>query len=55
MVPSSPYLDRLRLDTAVEISLYFRGEQALVSVRDQGPGVPEATLSEMYCRSVAAC
>ena len=35
-------------DTSVEISLYRRGEQTLVRVRDRGPGVPESRLSEIF-------
>jgi len=37
-----------RRDTAVEISLHCRDNQALVTIRDRGLGVPESKLSEIF-------
>jgi signal transduction histidine kinase len=34
--------------TAVEISLQINGRQALLQVRDHGPGVPESMLSDIF-------
>jgi len=34
--------------TEVEVSLLRAGSEALVTVRDHGPGVPEATLAEIF-------
>ncbi len=34
--------------TTVEIALEFRGDMAIASVRDLGPGVPEALLSDIF-------
>jgi len=34
--------------TTVEIALELRGEMAVASVRDHGPGVPEAVLTEIF-------
>ena len=34
--------------TTVEIALEFRGDMAIASVRDHGPGVPEALLSDIF-------
>jgi two-component system sensor histidine kinase CpxA len=34
--------------TSVEISLQATGSQALIRVRDHGPGVPESMLSEIF-------
>ena len=34
--------------TTVEIALELRGDMAIASVRDHGPGVPEALLSDIF-------
>jgi len=34
--------------TTVEIALELRGDMAVTSVRDHGPGVPEALLSDIF-------
>jgi len=37
-----------REETSVEVALQCRNKQALITVRDYGPGVPEESLSELF-------